>query len=119
MPARPSASKKAAPARSDSGAAPIPSRRSSTSFHRPRTASGSGGTSRSSGQRASASPTRIPGATPNASAGADTSPTSCSRPASGARAAGSAISARLSPRAANSGKRWMRTHTTMYEHMFA
>ena len=90
MPRRPSASKKAAPACSDSGAPPIRSILSSTSCQRLRTASGSGGTSRSSGQRDSASPSRMPAITPKASAGAEASPTICSRPASGASATGSA-----------------------------
>ena len=62
---------------------------------------------------------RMPAATPNASAAAETSPTICSRPASGARATGSESSARLSPSAARSANRGMSTQTTMYEHMFA
>ena len=60
MPCRPAASKQASPARSDSTAAPMPSSASSTSLQSARAASGSGGTSRSSGQRASASPRRMP-----------------------------------------------------------
>ena len=100
----PAASKKAAPARSDSTPAPIASRRSSTT-PTAGAPSGSGGTSRSSGQRDIASPTRMPRITPKASAGADTSPTTCSRPASGARASGSESIAPLSPSAASSSKR--------------
>ena len=105
MPSRPPATKNAAPAWSDSTSAPIPSSRSSTAFQSERTPSGSGGTSRSAGQRDIASPIRIPRTTPNASAAADTSPTTCSRPASGASAAGSESSARRSPSAARSSKR--------------
>jgi hypothetical protein len=44
------------------------------------TPAGSGGTSRRPGQRASASPRRIPARTPNASAAAEASPTTGSRP---------------------------------------
>ena len=54
---------------------------------------------------------RMPTATPNASAAAETSPIICSLPASGARATGSESSARLSPTAARSAKRGMRTQT--------
>ena len=84
---------------------PIASSRSSTAFQSERTPSGSGGISRSAGQRDIASPSRMPRTTPNASAAADTSPTTCSRPASGASATGSESSARRSPSAASSSKR--------------
>ncbi len=53
-------SKKAAPASSDSTAAPIASILSSTTFQSERTPSGSGGMSRRAGQRDIASPSRIP-----------------------------------------------------------
>ena len=104
-PWRPSAPKKAAPAWSDSTCAPIPSSLSSTAPQSERTPSGSGATSRRPGQRDIASPSRIPRTIPYASAGAETSPTTCSRPASGASAAGSESSARRSPKAANSSNR--------------
>ncbi len=119
IPRSPPASKNASPSRSDSHAAPIRSSRSSDRRHSDRTPSGSGGTSRNSGQRASASPVRIPGTTPNASAAGDTSPTTCLRPASGARATGSPISSRRPSSAATSANRENRTQMTMYEHMFA
>ena len=54
--------------------------RSSASSHASATRTGSAGTSASSGQRASASPSTIPRATPRASAAPDTSPTRCSLP---------------------------------------
>ena len=98
-------SKHATPERSDSTSAPSPSSLSSTWPHREREPSGSGGTSLSAGQRDSASPMAIPRTTPKASAGADTSPTTCSRPASGASAAGSERRALRSPSAASSSKR--------------
>src|SRR6185503_18000304 len=72
------------------------------------------------GQRASASPTRSPGLTPNASAAGETSPTNCSRPGSGASAAGARSSAARPPAATTRGKRGRRTATTVTgEHMFA
>src|SRR2546423_56533 len=119
MPRSPSASKTASPPRSDSHAAPIRSSRSSARRHSDLTPSGSGDTSRSSGQRASASPTRIPCTTPNASAAGDTSPTTCRRPASGASATGSPMSSRRPSRAATSANRGNRMQTTISEHMFA
>src|SRR4051794_20321957 len=117
---RPSASKYATPPSSDSTAAPSASSRSSTALQYVRVASGSGAISRRSGQRDSASPTRIPATIPNASAAGETSPMHCERPGSGANASGSAMSVLLSPpRAAISGRRFRSTQTTMTEHMFA
>src|SRR4051794_6095805 len=117
---RPSASNHATPGSSDSTTAPSDSRRSSSVPQYARVASGSRATSLRSGQRESASPTRIPGTIPKASAGGDASPTHCSRPGSGPSANGSVISASLSPpSAAISGRRLKRTHMTMTEHMFA
>src|SRR3954469_20554886 len=75
----------------------MPSSLSSTPFQSERTPSGSGGISRSAGQRDIASPSRIPRTTPNASAAAETSPTTCSRPASGASATGSGRTAPPAP----------------------
>src|SRR6185312_5209616 len=80
---------------------------------------GSGGTRASRGQRASASPMRMPGWMPKPSAAAETSPTSCSRPDSGAKAAGPCSRASRAPTATTSSKRGSRTQTTGIEHMFA
>src|SRR5581483_1321853 len=73
----------------------------------------------SRGQRASASPRRIPGWTPNASAASDTSPIFCTPPGSGARAAGLFSSSARSPAATVSSNRGRRTQTITSEHMFA
>ncbi len=117
-PRRPPASKKASPARSDSTSAPIPSSRCSVSSHARSARSVSGGTSASSGQRDSASPTLIPGRTPSRSAGSLTSPISCAAPGSGASAAGlRSCSARPSS-AVRRRKRGASAHATGIERMF-
>ena len=100
-------------------AAPIPSSLSSTAPQSERTPSGSGATSRSPGQRDIASPSRMPRTIPYASAGAETSPTTCSRPASGASAAGSESSARRSPSAAKQLEPGVEDADDHVEHMFA
>ena len=103
-----------------STAAPIASRRASTPSQASATPTGSGGTSASRGQRASASPIRIPGWMPKVSAARETSPTNCSRPGSGASAAGSRSSA-LAP-AGGDGELEARKEDAddhRIEHMFA
>ena len=103
----PSTSKKASPGRSDSTAAPIPSSLSSSRSQRSATPTGSDGTSRSEGQRASASERGIPASTPSASAAAETSPTTCLPPERGASA--TASSGRPPGWATRSEKRGMTT----------
>src|SRR5919197_1632874 len=63
---------------------------------------------------------RMPGWMPKpSSAAAETSPTNCSRPGSGASAAGPLRSAARAPAATTSSNRGRRTQTTDIEHMFA
>ena len=100
-----------APGRVDSTPAPVDSSRVTTPSQASATPTGSGGTSASRGHRASASPRRIPGWIPKTSAEAETSPTSCSRPGSGARAAGPAARISRPPAATASAKRGSRTQT--------
>ena len=82
------------------------------------TPAGSGGTSVSRGQRASASPSRIPGWTPNASAASDTSPTCCTprARAPARRAPGAARHGRRRRRELEAGEQDTDDHL---EHMFA
>ena len=87
----PSRPKNASPGRRDSTAAPIPSSVASEPSHASSARCGSAGTSASVGQRPSASPSRIPATTPNASAAPDASPITCTPPGSGAIATGRAI----------------------------
>ena len=107
----PRASKQASPGRPGSTRAPIASRRSSTRSQASATPSGSGGTSVRRGQRASASPIRMPAWMPKPSAACETSPTFCSRPGSGARAAGPLSTPARPPAATTSSKRGTSTQT--------
>ena len=114
----PLASKHATPARSDSTPAPMPSSAVSTRSHWSATPAGSGETSFRVGQRASASPSRSPARTPWASAAAEASPISGSRPGSGASATGPRANSARPPAATERAKRGNRTQTII-EHMFA
>ena len=95
--------REAGAARLDRRADPL--QHASRRSHSSATPAGSGATSRSAGQRASASPSRSPARTPYVSAAAEASPISCSRPASGASATGPAASASRPPAATASSKR--------------
>ena len=96
----------------------MPSSAASTRSHWSATPAGSGETSFSAGQRASASPSRSPARTPWASAAAEASPISGSRPGSGASATGPRASSARPPAATERAKRGKRTQTII-EHMFA
>ncbi len=89
----PSARSNARPGVSGSTAAPIPSNPTSIASAASATAPGSAATSEIRGQRAIASPARMPGRTPNVAAAAFTSPIRERPPASGASAAGSSPAA--------------------------
>ena len=99
----PSARNSARPGASGSTAAPIPSSPASSSSPASATAPGSAVTSAIRGQRAIASPARMPGRTPKVAAAAFTSPISGGPPASGASAAGASPTA--PPIATRSAKR--------------
>ena len=94
-----SAAKNASPGREGSTAAPIASSARSDRSQAASARTGSGGTRTSAGQRESASPSRIPARTPNASAAPDASPITCGPPGSGASATGLPSSSRRSPSA--------------------
>ena len=118
-PSRPEASKHTAPGAPGSTAAPIDSSAASTRSHASAAPAGSGGTSASLGQRAIASPSRIPARTPWTSAAGEVSPMYCARPSSGASATGLPRSSCRSPaRATRREKRGRRT-ATIIERMFA
>ena len=101
----PRASKHTSPGRSGSTAAPTDSNRTSSISQPSATPAGSGGTRVRRGHRASASPSRMPGWIPNASAASETSPTCCVPPGSGASAVGAWSSSPRSPTAVVSAKR--------------
>src|SRR5262245_38413596 len=79
---------------------------------------GSGSTSTSAGHVASASPIRIPGRTPAASAAAVTGPSSGSVPSTGASAAGRRASPGRASSAARSSNPGMARQAIISEHMF-
>src|ERR1700729_3513769 len=110
-------SKQTSPGRSGSTAAPIDSRRTSNRSQESATPAGSGATSVRRGQRASASPRRIPGWTPNASADSETSPICWVPPGSGASAVGACSSSARPSRATVSWKRGRRTQAIMGTHV--
>ena len=120
----PRVSKTTTPCSTGSTANPASSRRRKTPSHSRSTAAGSRSTSTSDGHVASASPSRIPGLTPAASAIEVTGPSSGSSPASGASAAGSSASLGRARSAALSSNPGMRRHAiirthVLYEHVFS
>ena len=103
-----SVAKNASPGREGSTAAPIASSRRSDRSQTASARTGSAATRTSAGQRESASASRIPARTPNASAAPDASPRTWGPPGSGASATGLPSSSRCSPRALRSESRGMR-----------
>src|SRR5215210_2569508 len=103
---------------------PTSSSRRTISSHARSAPAGSGSTSASEGQVASASPRRMPGLTPAASAAAVTGPINGSSPSTGARAAGLSASAGRARSAARSSNPGMTMQAIMgtyvlHEHTFA